>query len=147
MKELIKSIEDVYEKLDQMFYSTGDYPLSSDEKHLTYNPDISFEVLEDLRNLIIDLDDQLQGSGLTQRIIGLIEDGTPIDEVFKFDEMKYTSEEISNDIEANDENLEPAHQRAAERANEIKQDLLNQAENDIRELLEDLLPRFLVSGE
>lgn len=142
IEELLFNIKEIYNELDEILYSIGDYPMPP-EKYLNNNPAVQSGVLERLKAAVVKLDEQLDSSGITGDILDLINEDTPIAELFYFDEVNYASDLVSNNIEAYDENLAPAQQEAADQAFERKTELLNNALDDIKSLMQELLPRLV----
>ncbi|RST77484.1 hypothetical protein D4T97_003090 [Siminovitchia acidinfaciens] len=139
--DILSNLAETYEKLEEGFYSYGDYP--APEKLIRNDPYISISTFNGLIDIIMELDEFLGGSRVTREIIELIEEDSAISNLVNFDEQDHASERINQDIEAYDENLGPTQENASQQAHEIKSELLDVAMEDIRRLMEEILPSLI----
>lgn len=140
--EILSNLAEVYEKLEEGFYSYGDYP-APEEKFIRNDPYVSLSTLNELNDIIMDLDEFLGGSGLTREVIELIEEDTAISNLVNFDEQEHAMELLNQNSEAYDENLGPAQEDASQQAHEVQSKLLDGAIEDIKRLMEEILPSLI----
>ncbi|ARP44119.1 hypothetical protein GTHT12_02621 [Geobacillus thermodenitrificans] len=141
--EILQRIEEVYTELEEALYTYGDYPFPQDERILRNDGYISPKLLDELRGLIDELQAVFGNSQLILEIQNLIHYDGPINKYSKFNEHDYCFKEIAKDIEAYDEELDVREQVILNKAADIKEQLFNKMYDDIRKLMEDLLPRLL----
>lgn len=132
-------LEDVYQKLEEGFYSVGDYPLP-DDKFISNDPYISQKLLDEFLDIIIELDDLLNGSRLIKEILSLIEEDSPINNFVLFNEQDYAMDLTNENPESHNENLNSIMEQSSKQAHEEKTNLINEALEDIKRLMEELLP-------
>ncbi|PFP08565.1 hypothetical protein COJ90_21775 [Priestia megaterium] len=143
INDLLTKLNGVYNKLDEGFYTFADYP-AQDEKVLQNQPSVSENTLEELREIIGDLDELMQGSGLTSEILELTDEDTPISDLIKFDTQEVAMDLINENPDAYDENMSSAQEAAMQSAHEQESELYDAAIEDIKRLMEALLPQLLL---
>jgi hypothetical protein len=141
--EILQRIEEIYTELEETLYTYGDYPFPQDERILRNDGYIRPKLLEELRGLLDELQTVFGNSELILEIQKLIHYDGPIDKFSKFDEKDYYFDEISKDIEAYDEELDSRGQVVLNKVADIKEQLFYEICDDIRRLMEHLLPRLL----
>lgn len=133
----------VYHKLEEGFYSSGDYPLS-DEKFISHDTYISISIFEELQDIIMELDDLLDGSLFIEEVLTLIEEDTPISNLVTFNEQHHVTDLTNENPESHDEEkLSSVQEQAFQSAAEIKSDLTHEAHEDIKILMGRLLPLLI----
>jgi hypothetical protein len=138
---MITRIQEIYEELDQSIYTDGDYPGPRD-KHLSPNASISKKLVDELRNLLEENAAQENefDSVVVDRILDKLQDNGPIDQYASYNESDFAGQVLSDlPYEEDSDPGEIAGQRAAEKRSE----LLDGTVPDIRELMEELLPKLL----
>lgn len=140
--ENLLDLASIYENLQEGFYTSGDFPLPSD-KYLRNDPYISIDIFNNFRKNLEELDEILGGSSLLREILDLTEEDSPIFNLVNFNEERYADDLLDVNIEAYDEYLASFQEEAAQQAYDKKSELLDEALNDIKYLMEELLPRLI----
>lgn len=139
----LTELEDMYEKLEEGFYESGDFPMPTD-KYLSSDPHVSTDLFDEFYVLIEELDELLEGSGLIGEILNLIEEDSPIHQLVYFDEEGYAMDLINEHPDAHDEeNMSEIQMETSQEAFEESADLFEAAREDIKLLMEDLLPLLI----
>jgi hypothetical protein len=136
MRDKLDKLEELFNKIKDEVYIEADYPHTG----TIFNPKISPELLQGLEETLTEMNEVLQ-SGLIQDILDKIEYGSPIEELSSFDVDKekqrlFASDEETWDVEERDTN-------AQEEAAEEEERLFENAKDDIKTLIDDLLPTLL----
>lgn len=139
----LTELEDMYEKLEEGFYESGDFPMPPD-KYLSSDPHISPDLFDEFSVLIEGLDELLKGSRLLEEILNLIEEDSPIYQLVYFDEEDYAMDLINEHPDAHDEeNMSDIQMETSQKAFEEASNLFEAAREDIKLLMEDLLPLLI----
>ncbi|MCM3362543.1 hypothetical protein [Niallia sp. MER TA 168] len=128
-------IEEIYRKLDEDIYTFGDHFSGGEEhKYISSEALISKSLLEDLREV---LDENQNGydQEVVNKVLHLVRYNGPINNYANFNENVYAGEILSElPYEEDSDPGEIAGNQAADK----RQDLLNEASDDIKELMEAL---------
>ncbi|RDW21371.1 hypothetical protein CWR48_02910 [Oceanobacillus arenosus] len=139
----LSKLQDVYEKLEEGFYSIADFPLPED-KFLNHDPYISSKLFDEFLDIIHELSDLLEGSRLIEEVLNLIEEDSPINNLVMFNEQNYAIDLTNkNPASYNEEDLSSVQEQSSQKAHEEKSNLFNEASEDIKRLMEELLPLLI----
>jgi hypothetical protein len=135
---IINNLKNIHWKLDESVFAEADFPANG--RYISHEASLSKPLLEELRENIDELKEDMSDDENLDKISVLIEEGGPIDRLASFDESREAASILSDlpydeDVDAG----EVAGQKAAEK----RSDLIREAAPDLRELIEKLLPSLL----
>ncbi|MGW6665356.1 hypothetical protein [Peribacillus sp. NPDC055009] len=136
-------MKNIFEKLEAIFYKIKDevyVELDHPESGTVFQPKISPEVLQELRDQLNEMNEVLR-SGLIEDILDIIEEGNPIEELSSFDFDDYKQDEFDRDDETWD--VEERDRLAQEAATEEEDRRYENARKGVETLVDDLLPTLL----
>lgn len=138
---MVTRIQEIYEELDQSIYTVGDYPMPRD-KYVSPEAIINKDLIDEFRDLLeeTDLEGNDYDTAVVNGILDKLRDDGPIDRYASFDESDYAGKVLS-DLPY-EEDTDPG-EVAGQRASEKRSKLLDEAVPDIRELMEEQLPKLL----
>ncbi|MFJ7677448.1 hypothetical protein ACIQXQ_05290 [Peribacillus sp. NPDC097198] len=137
----LQDMKNLYTKLREHLYSYPDHYTASEEEYLMRTPWIDSTVYKQFREGLADINDYLD-STLLADILDLLDESSNLSKYVAFNSQSYQMDFIQEQMDAYEEKLDAYQEQAASLASEKEQEIWDEAEQDVRALFEDLLPKI-----